>query len=74
MTVADFFAVGSRQNAYLNISIYIAQFEEYTTALIDHLLEKKVDHWDAAIRELTSKALHNLTEKVNYHLDLFSLL
>ncbi|XP_022919826.2 tubulin-specific chaperone D [Onthophagus taurus] len=60
---ADFFAISIRNNAYLNISVYIAQFDEYTTPLIDHLLERKVDHWDIAIRELTSKSLHNLTFK-----------
>ncbi|KAF4517236.1 hypothetical protein B566_EDAN005290 [Ephemera danica] len=61
LTTADFFAVGIRNNSYLNISVFIAQFEEYTAPLIDHLLQKKVDHWDIAIRELAGKALHNLT-------------
>jgi hypothetical protein len=35
--------------------VYIAQFEEYTFLLIDHLIEKKVGHWDIAIRELSAK-------------------
>ncbi|CAH1996514.1 unnamed protein product [Acanthoscelides obtectus] len=61
LTTADFFSVSVRANAYLNISVYIAQFEEYRTSLIQHLLDRKVDHWDTAIRELTAKALHNLT-------------
>ncbi|XP_049600639.1 tubulin-specific chaperone D isoform X2 [Syngnathus scovelli] len=60
-TAADFHAVGIRNRCYLNTSVYIASFPEYTKAMIDHLVVKKVNHWDGAIRELTSKALHNLT-------------
>ncbi|XP_047100592.1 tubulin-specific chaperone D [Schistocerca piceifrons] len=63
LTTADFFAVSSRTNAYLNISVYIAQFEEYTLPLINHLVERKVDHWDIAIQDLAAKALHNLTPR-----------
>lgn len=63
LTTADYFAVGVRSNAYLNISTFIAQFEEYTLPLIDHLVKYKVDHWDVAIRELAGKALHNITPK-----------
>lgn len=65
LTTADFFAVSIRSNAYLNVSVYVAQFQEYTLPLIDHLIERKVDHWDTAIRELTAKTLHNLTQRVN---------
>ncbi|CAH0559200.1 unnamed protein product [Brassicogethes aeneus] len=61
LTTADFFSVSVRNNAYLNISVFIAQFEEYTYPMIDHLVARKVDHWDCPIRELTAKALHNLT-------------
>ncbi len=61
LTKADYFAVGSLTNCYSAISVFIAQFEEYTNALISHLLEYKLAHWDAEVRELTSQALHNLT-------------
>jgi len=61
LTTADYFAVGSRQKAYLSISVYIAQYSEYTNHLMDHLVDKKVGHWDMSVRELSSKALHNLT-------------
>lgn len=64
LTTADFYAVSVRNNSYLNISVFIAQFEEYTIPLIDHLITRKVDHWDCSIRELTAKALHNLTPQV----------
>jgi len=40
---------------YFIFSVYIAQFEEYTLPLINHLVERKVGHWDTVIRELTAK-------------------
>ncbi|CAL7948916.1 unnamed protein product [Xylocopa violacea] len=61
LTIADYFEVGVRNHAYLKISTQIAQYEEYTKSLIDHLVQRKVTHWDTAIRELSAKALFNLT-------------
>ncbi|NXX77927.1 TBCD protein, partial [Urocolius indicus] len=61
LTAADYFAVGNRVNCYLTISVYIAGFPEYTQPMIDHLVNMKINHWDSAIRELSTKALHNLT-------------
>ncbi|XP_063705548.1 tubulin-specific chaperone D [Culicoides brevitarsis] len=63
LTTADFFSVGLRTNAYLNISDYIGQFEEYSKPLISHLVARKVNHWDIAIRELAAKALNVLTKR-----------
>jgi len=40
---------------YFIFSVYIAQFEEYTLPLINHLVSRKVGHWDTVIRELTAK-------------------
>jgi len=60
VTAADFFAVGIRSNAYLEISVYIAQFPEYTHAMVDHLVDVKLEHWDRAIRELAAQALSRL--------------
>ncbi|XP_014602636.1 PREDICTED: tubulin-specific chaperone D [Polistes canadensis] len=61
LTVADYFEVGVRSHAFLKISVHIAQYEEYTKPLIEHLVSRKVTHWDTAIRELSAKALFNLT-------------
>ncbi|XP_064170432.1 tubulin-specific chaperone D [Anguilla rostrata] len=61
LTAADYFAVGNLNNCYLSISVYIASFPEYTRPLIDHLVSRKVNHWHGGIRELATKALHNLT-------------
>uniref|UniRef100_A0A8C5TPL2 Tubulin-specific chaperone D n=1 Tax=Malurus cyaneus samueli TaxID=2593467 RepID=A0A8C5TPL2_9PASS len=61
LTAADYFAVGNRVNCYLTISVYIAGFPEYTQPMIDHLVNMKINHWDGVIRELSTKALHNIT-------------
>lgn len=54
VTTADYFSVGMRNKAYLEVSIFIAQYEEYDELLIKHLLEKKIVHWDTSIRELAA--------------------
>lgn len=63
LTAADFYSVGVRANAYLQISDYVAQFAEYRQPLIDHLVEQKVGHWDTTIRELTAKTISRLTKR-----------
>nr|CAD7588956.1 unnamed protein product [Timema genevievae] len=59
---ADYLAVGVRSNAFLKVSKFVGQFEEYTLPLINHLVGNKVGHWDPELRVLASKALNNLTE------------
>uniref|UniRef100_A0A670K5Z3 Tubulin-specific chaperone D n=1 Tax=Podarcis muralis TaxID=64176 RepID=A0A670K5Z3_PODMU len=51
LTAADYFAVGSRANCFLNISVYIAGFPEYTQSMIDHLVNMKINHWDPKLAE-----------------------
>uniref|UniRef100_A0A6I8NX67 Tubulin-specific chaperone D n=1 Tax=Ornithorhynchus anatinus TaxID=9258 RepID=A0A6I8NX67_ORNAN len=63
LTEADYFAVGNKANCFLSISVYIAGFPEYTQPMIDHLISMKINHWDGVIRELATKALHNLTKQ-----------
>lgn len=36
-------------------STSVGQYGEYTKPLMSHLLEKKINHWDGAIREITAK-------------------
>lgn len=62
VTAADYFSVGMRNNAYLEVSIFIAQYKEYDKLLIKHLLEKKIVHWDTSIRELAAMALGRLVK------------
>jgi len=61
LTAADYFTLGVRKNAFLNISVFVAQFDAYCHPLIEHLVERKVSHWDLALRELSADSLHNLT-------------
>ncbi|EFX77856.1 hypothetical protein DAPPUDRAFT_247139 [Daphnia pulex] len=42
-------------------SLFVAQYEEYRPHLIQHLVDRKVIHWDTVIRQLTSQALHQMT-------------
>ncbi|KFB46964.1 AGAP004782-PA-like protein [Anopheles sinensis] len=68
LTTADFFSVAVRSNAFLSISEYIAQFEEYKYNLIEHLITRKINHWDTNIRELSAQALSNLTKHAPLHM------
>ncbi|GAM24178.1 hypothetical protein SAMD00019534_073530 [Acytostelium subglobosum LB1] len=55
--MADYFSVGNRRNAYLVLAPEIATFVEYRPAIISHLLQTKIYHWDADIRELATRTL-----------------
>ncbi|OBZ90614.1 Tubulin-specific chaperone D [Choanephora cucurbitarum] len=57
---ADYFSLGNRNTAFLNISFDIARFDEYRYHLIQHLALITSKHWDKAMRILASKALYNL--------------
>ena len=46
LTACDYFAVGLRSKSYLELSVFVAQFPEYTRPLIDHLVQHKINHWD----------------------------
>lgn len=60
LTKADYHSLGLRTNSYLNIAPYIAQYDEYRHSLVDHLLHTKLRHWDKELRQLSSRALHNI--------------
>mmetsp|Transcript_1258 Transcript_1258/g.3080 ORF Transcript_1258/g.3080 Transcript_1258/m.3080 type:complete len:1481 (+) Transcript_1258:335-4777(+) len=61
LTAADYFTLGIRKNAYLEIAPFVAQFEVYRRPLIEHLVEHKLAHWDIQLRMLTADALSVLT-------------
>ncbi|XP_046406500.1 tubulin-specific chaperone D isoform X2 [Ischnura elegans] len=68
VTIADYFALGSRNNSFLKISYFVAGFEEYRRPLINHLVERKINHWDASVRDLSAKALGVLTKRDPYYI------
>eukprot|EP00736_Rhodelphis_marinus_P002796 Rmarinus@m.297 len=56
VTTADFFSLGSRENAYLVVGPAVARFALYRRPL---MLEatSKLQHWDPAIRTLAARAV-----------------
>ena len=57
LTEADYFTLGNRNHAYLHVTCFIAQFSDYLQFMINHLLERKLKHWDIIIRQLTGCTL-----------------
>ena len=60
VTRADYFTVGSRPNAYLDIGRYIGTFDAYRRPMLDHLSNVKSKHWDVPIRLLAAQAAARL--------------
>ncbi|CAN0009355.1 unnamed protein product, partial [Hapterophycus canaliculatus] len=55
---ADYFSLGNRQQAYLEISKTIAAFESrYRRHIMDSLRLDKLKHWDPDLRRLSALAL-----------------
>lgn len=61
LTVADFFSLGNRREAYITISKEVARYEHYGVDLIDFLAKNRLFHWDEQIRLLAAEALQTLT-------------
>jgi hypothetical protein len=61
LTAADYFTIGNRKDAYISIALQVAQYREYQIAIINHLYQVKLSHWDTAIRLLASQSLKTLT-------------
>ena len=57
LTEADYFTLGNRNHAYLHVTCFIAQFQEYLHFMINHLLDNKLKHWDIIIRQLSGCTL-----------------
>lgn len=41
-------------------SLFVAQYDEYRPHLIQHLVDRKIAHWDTVIRQLTSQVKFKL--------------
>ena len=57
LTEADYFTLGSRNNCYFNISIFIAQYEEYYKSIVDYLYSNRLIHVESQIRDISATAL-----------------
>lgn len=60
--VMDYFSVGNRSHAYLEVAAAIGQHPEYHGALAKHLCDSKINHWDADLRALAAQSLGRLVE------------
>jgi hypothetical protein len=60
LTAADYFTLGVRANAYLKIATFVAGFEKYRRALMKHVYEVKLFHWDIAIRALSARTVFRM--------------
>lgn len=61
MTEADYFTLGLRNNAYLNVGVYVSWFKEYFNPFVEHLSFVKLKHLDIDIRRLSAAALSLMT-------------
>ncbi len=57
LTEADYFTLGNRNHAYLQVSCFVAQYPDYFEALVVHLMEVKLRHWEPIVRQLAACAL-----------------
>jgi tubulin-specific chaperone D len=57
LTEADYFTLANKTNAYLNVSVYVGQFEEYLEPMINHLVNEKLKHYEESLRQLAAEAL-----------------
>lgn len=61
VTTVDHFSVQLINRSYLEIATQVAKYDTYKLPLIEHLVNFKIRHWDANIRELAARALHNIS-------------
>ena len=54
---ADYFSLGSRSRAVLEVSSFICQFEEYKQPMIEHVFDQSLTHWELATRQLAASAI-----------------
>jgi hypothetical protein len=57
ITEADYFSLGVKQNAYLLVSIFVANYKEYYKYFVDHLAKVKLFHCDVEMRKLAAATL-----------------
>jgi len=62
LTTADYFSLGNRNESFSTIALGISKFEEYQAAIIHHLSDVKLIHWDREIRQLSSESLAQIAK------------
>ncbi|KAK4476510.1 hypothetical protein RD792_015666 [Penstemon davidsonii] len=69
VNTADYFALSSRANSYIDVAVSIAQYHGYLHPFVDELLHSKICHWDKGLRELAASAISSL---VNFEPEYFA--
>jgi hypothetical protein len=49
--------LGPQKNAYLNVAIFIASYEEYFRPFVEHLAYQKLRHWDLEVKRIAACSL-----------------
>lgn len=64
ITQADFFSLGDRNTAFLNVTPKVAALGDgtYVPCIIDELWSSKLSHWDSSMRALAAKSLAGLVQ------------
>lgn len=60
VTAADYFTLGQRANAFLEVLPQCASMGDYGPPLAHHLASNKLQHWEPALRQLAAEALGRL--------------
>ena len=63
MQVADFFALGNRERAFVQVASSVATLG-FWEPLFEHMLEERFRHWDFQVRILAAKSLGTLVENL----------
>lgn len=61
MTEADYFTLSNRVNAFLNVSCFVGQFNDYWLSMLKYLAETQLKHWEPAMRQLAAQSLSVLS-------------
>jgi hypothetical protein len=59
---ADYFSLANRHKSYTEIAPFVGSFEIYFEPMLNHLVTRKLIHWDKSIRVLSSKTLYSLAK------------
>ena len=60
VTAADYFTLGQRANAFLEVLPECAAMGDYGPPLAHHLASNKLQHWEPALRQLAAETLGRL--------------
>eukprot|EP00127_Corallochytrium_limacisporum_P002915 Clim_evm4s143 gene=Clim_evmTU4s143 len=71
LTIADYFSLSRRRYCYCVLAPKIAAYPEYGSSILNHLVEKRLIHWDSDLRDLAATSIAIIIEKENR--DLLSL-